>query len=124
MLTLKPCLTRNTEQDEEGVERLDLFDVEAVEAAESSTDQFIERRARQNDEVNRIEAQWKASTRRHNEQREQRRRENCSLWYLHHCYLHAVHQGLANRHRERTEALLEPGEAPEAVQSQRGNTTP
>jgi hypothetical protein len=100
MLTLKPCLTRNTEQDEEGTERLDLFDVEAVEAAESSTDQFIERRACQNDEDNRIEEQWN---------------------------LHAVHQGLANRQRERAEALvealLEPGEAPEAVQSQRGNTT-
>jgi len=66
---------------------LDLFDVEAVEAAESSIDQFIERRARQNDEANRIEEQCKASTRRHNEQREQRRRENCSLWYLHHCHL-------------------------------------
>ncbi len=79
---------------------MDLFDVEAVEAAESSIDQFIERRARQNDEANRIEEQWN---------------------------LHAVYQGLANLHRERAEALaealLEPGEAPEAVQSQRGNTT-
>jgi len=87
MPTLKPYLTKNTEQDEEGTERLDLFDVEAVEAAESSIDQFIERQARQNDEANRIEEQCKASTRRHNEQREQRRRENCSLWYLHHCHL-------------------------------------
>ncbi len=83
---------------------MDLFDVEAVEAAESSTDQFIERRACQNDEDNRIEEQWN---------------------------LHAVHQGLANRQRERAEALaeapaealLEPGETAEAVQSQRGNTT-
>lgn len=53
-----------THQVEKGVERLDLFDVEAAEKAEAQIDQFIEKRARDKEEANRIEAAWAESERR------------------------------------------------------------
>ncbi len=73
-----------------------LLDVDVIERVKSELDSFIEKRAREKKkEANRIEAAWAESTRRHNERRW---RENCSLWYSHHCHLQAVHQDLADRH--------------------------
>ncbi len=93
--------------DDETTEGRLFMDVEAVERVEAELDAFVERRAREARDANKVEELWAASERR---VRERRRRENCSLWYSHHCHLHEVHQALADRHRERAEALLGPGE--------------
>jgi hypothetical protein len=44
---------------------MDLSDVEALEAAEAQLDQFIEKRAREREEANRVEAAWALSEARH-----------------------------------------------------------
>lgn len=87
---------------------MDLFDVDAVEAAEASLDAFIERRARDKQEANRVEEEWAVSERRH---REQRRAQNRELWRTYHLEraqaLERTAAELAADHRARAEALAE-----------------
>ncbi len=94
---------------------MDFFeDVAAVEAAEASIDQFIERRARQNDEANRLEAAWAESERR---VIEKRREANRQSWIAYYGHMHRLHLGLAAEHANRRSRLMleadyEPDEAP------------
>ena len=88
------------------------LDVDAIERIESELDSFIEKRAREKEEANLIEAAWAASTRRFNERRRERNR---NLWRAYHLEraecLERTAAELAAAHRSRTEALLEePGE--------------
>jgi hypothetical protein len=82
------------------------LDVEAVEAAEASLDQFIERRAREKADANRIEEEWAVSERRHRERQRERNRE---LWCIYHLEraecLERIAASLAAEHRSKAEAL-------------------
>lgn len=55
-----------TVKDEKGVLNVDLFDVDAIERAESEIDRFILKRSRFQEAANREEQAWKESTRRVN----------------------------------------------------------
>lgn len=83
---------------------LERADYDAVEAAEAQLDEFIRKRSREKSDEQKVAELWAESDRKH---REKRRRENRAAWYSYHCDLQAVHQGLADRHRERAESFLE-----------------
>jgi hypothetical protein len=96
---------------------MDLFDVEAVEAAEASIDAFINKRSKDKEKANEEEEVWKASTRLANAKR---RRENRKLWIDHHGVMNALHTGLALEHANKRARLLaeggyEPEDGPEAA---------
>lgn len=61
---------------------IERMDYEATEAVEAQLDAFIEKRARESEEVNRIEAAWKESERRHRERRREENREAWRSFYL------------------------------------------
>jgi hypothetical protein len=89
-------------------------DVEAAEAAEASINQFIERRAREKADANRIEEEWAISEHRH---RERRREANRQEWLRFYEHMNRLHLGLAAEHADRRSRLLaecgyEPEEAP------------
>jgi hypothetical protein len=87
---------------------LDLFDVEAVEAAEASIDAFIERRARDKREANRVEEAWAESERLHRQRRRERNRELWRTWHLGQAErLERTAAELAADHRARAETLAE-----------------
>ncbi len=79
-------------------------EAERTEKLEAEIDRIIERRARERNDANHIEALWKSSAGRHNEQR---RRENGAAWYAHHVALSDVHRRLAEEHEAEALKLLE-----------------
>jgi hypothetical protein len=82
------------------------LDVEAVEAAEAQIDQFIEKRAREKADANRIEAEWALSERRHVQRRQERLREEWRSYHLEQAEcLERTAAELAAEHRARAEAL-------------------
>jgi hypothetical protein len=89
-----------------GVLNLEFFDVEAAEKAEASIDAFINKRFREREEANRVEAAWAESFRRFNEHRRERNRE---LWRIYHLEraecLERTAAKLAASHRAKAEAL-------------------
>lgn len=90
---------------------MDLYDVDAVEAAEASIDQFIERRARDREDANREEEAWAESTRRVNEKR---RRANRQAWLAFYEHMNRLHLGLAAEHADkRSRLMLEDGNEPD-----------
>ncbi len=86
----------------------DVLDPVAVERAEKSIDEFINSRSKAKDKANDIEAMYAASVRRHNARlREQNRWE----WIRFFEHMRDLHQGLADEHRTKAEALCEEGRA-------------
>ena len=91
---------------------LERADFDAVERVESELNLFIEKRARDKEEANRLEAAWAESTRRHNAQR---REVNRQSWIAYYGHMHRLHLGLAAEHANRGSRLMleagyEPGE--------------
>jgi hypothetical protein len=82
---------------------LDLYDVDAVEAAEASIDQFISKRAREKADADRVEAAWVESARRHRARRRERNRQEWLGFYEH---MNRLHLGLAAEHADRRSRLL------------------
>ena len=83
---------------------MDLFDVEVAERVEAELDSFIEKRARERADANRIEQLWQESARR---DRERRRAENREAWHGFHAHMQELHASLSEEHRSKAEALLE-----------------
>jgi hypothetical protein len=79
-------------------------DVNKIEAAEASLDQFIERRAREKADANRIEEGWAISERRH---RERRRGANRQEWREYEMHMARLHASLSEEHRAKAERLIE-----------------
>jgi hypothetical protein len=85
--------------------------VAAVEAAEASIDQFIEKRARDKAAANKEEEAWAASERK---VRAKRREENRIAWIDYFGRMHHAHLGIAEDHaRRRAQLLAERGYEPE-----------
>ena len=84
------------------------MDAAKAEAVESELDRLIERRAREERDVDATEELWKESARVHNEQR---REGHAAAWYDHHLRMQEVHARLASEHERRAAGLLEAGEA-------------
>ena len=87
---------------------LESLDYDAAERVEAELDSFIEKRAREKEDANRVEELWTASEARH---RERRRRENQEAWHGFHCHMERLHSALSAEHRERAEALAGRGKA-------------
>ncbi len=84
-----------------------LEDAARGEVVEAEPDRLIERRAlKASAEQRRVEDLWREQERAH---RERSRRENRALWYAHEMSMCELHEGLARRHEERADALLEGG---------------
>ena len=96
---------------------MDLFDVEAIEAAEAKLDQFIEKRAREARDANKVAQLWEDSERRHRERRRERLREEWREYHLRTAEgLERTAAELAADHRARAEALCAgEGKLPETV---------
>jgi hypothetical protein len=82
------------------------LDPEAVEKVEAELDQFIERRARQAKDAEKVEGLW-AETDRADQER--RNRENRAAWYGFHCHMQDVHASLAADHEAKAMRLLQEG---------------
>lgn len=82
---------------------MERLDYEAVEAVETQLDAFIERRARERDDANKVEAARAESERR---AQEKRREINRWLWIDHHDRLSRQHLALAADHDDRRSRLL------------------
>jgi hypothetical protein len=98
-----------------GRRMMDLFDVEAVEAAEASIDAFINKRSKDKEKANEEEELWKASTGLVNAKR---RRANRQAWIDHHGHMNLLHLGLAAEHADKRSRLMletEPDDGPEAA---------
>ena len=93
-------------------ERRDVIDdVDAVEAASAQIDQFIERRARERSDANKVEEFWQEQERCH---RERRREANRKLWIDYYGSMHRVHLGIAEGHaRRRAQLMVEGGFEPD-----------
>ena len=86
-------------------------DVGAVERVEAGLDAFINKRSREREEANRVEAVWAESERR---VREKRRQTNRQAWIEHHGHMNLLHLGLAAEHADkRSRLMLERGYEPE-----------
>ncbi len=81
-----------------------MLDSVAVERAEKSIGELMNSRSKAKDKANAEADLWRISERRH---REKRRQENRAAWYSHHEHMRDLHQGLADEHRIKAEALLE-----------------
>jgi hypothetical protein len=82
-------------------------DPDQIEKAEAQIDQFIEKRAREKADANKVEEFWAESARRHNEKRQRELREE---WRGFHAHMQDLHASLAAEHAAKAEALLEVGE--------------
>jgi hypothetical protein len=90
---------------------MDLYDVEAIEAAEASLNQFIERRAREKADANHVEEEWAKQERRHLERRRERNRELWRFWHLSQAErFERTAAELAANHRARADVLADEGE--------------
>ncbi len=92
---------------------MDLFERESIEIAEAELDRFIERRAREAGDAQRVEEEWVASVRRYHDKRRETSREAWRAYHLAQAArLEATAAELARGHRARAEALLSecPGE--------------
>lgn len=78
---------------------MDLLDVEALEKAESQIDQFIEKRSREREEANRVEAAWAESALRH---RRKMRLANGHAWVEYFEQLALCHERRADEYRDRS----------------------
>jgi len=89
-----------------------MLDPVAVERAESEIDHFIQRRAREKADANRVEELFAESERRH---QDKRRRENRDLWRSYHLdqaeRLERTAASIAEEHRARAAALAVEEEA-------------
>jgi hypothetical protein len=80
------------------------LNVEQVERVEAELYAFVEKRARERNEANKLSELWEASERAHHEKR---RQENQAGWYSFHFHMHQLHASLSEQHRVKAEALLE-----------------
>lgn len=80
------------------------MDVYALEKAEAQIDQFIEKRAREKADEQKIAELWAESDRR---EREKRRRENAQAWHDYYSSMARVHHGIAAEHAKRADGVLE-----------------
>lgn len=78
---------------------------EEVEAVEAQLDAFIEKRAREAADQERVEELWAESARR---DRQRRREENRLTWREFHLHLACNHAALCDRHRQRAAELAAP----------------
>ena len=78
---------------------MDLFDVEAAEKAEQQINLFIDKRSREREEANRVEAAWAESTRRH---RRKVRLTNGNAWVEYFDHLASCHERRADEFRDRS----------------------
>jgi hypothetical protein len=78
---------------------LDLFDVEAAEKAEQQINLFIDKRSREREEANRVEAAWAESTRRH---RRKVHLTNGNAWVEYFDHLASCHERRADEFRDRS----------------------
>ena len=79
-----------------------------VEKVEAELDQFIERRAREARDAQRVEELWAKSEREHHEKK---REENRAAWLQHERHMERLHLDLADSHRVRAKRLLGEGAA-------------
>ena len=96
---------------------MDLFDVEAAEKAEQQINLFIDKRSREREEANRVEAAWAESTRRH---RQKVRLANGHAWVGYFDHLASCHERRADEYHDRSrevaamvEALVDEAPGPE-----------
>ncbi len=61
---------------------MDLFERESIEIAEAELDRFIERRAREAGDAQRVEEEWVASVRRYHDKRRETSREAWRAYHL------------------------------------------
>ena len=95
-----------TVSNQKGVMSLDLYDLAAAEKAESQIDQFINKRARENDEQRRVEAAWAESARRYHARRQERNRAEWREFHLGQASsIERTAAELAASHRSKAEAL-------------------
>ncbi len=88
------------------------MDVEAMERAEAELDRFIDRRAREAGDAQRVEEEWAESVRLYNGHRRETNREAWRSYHLEQAdRLEATAAELARDHRARAEALLSRGAA-------------
>ena len=80
-----------------------------VEKVEAELDSFIERRARERADANKVDELWAESDRR---ERVRGREENREAWRGFHAHMQALHAGLSEEHKIMADALAEeePGE--------------
>ena len=83
-------------------------DAAAIEKAEASLNNLIERQAKAASKASAEEDLWKMSVRRHNAAV---RRRNVALWYAHFCQMADNHAALAADYAERAERLCQEGAA-------------
>lgn len=81
------------------------LDVEAVEKAEAQIDQFVEKRARERADEQKVADLWAESDRR---ERVKRRRENRAAWHDHEMHMSELHASLSEEHRLKAQRLMEP----------------
>ena len=84
------------------------MDPEAIERVEQELDQFVERRAREARDAEKVAELWAESERR---VQEKRREENREAWLRHERHMERLHLDLADSHRVRAERLLGEGAA-------------
>jgi hypothetical protein len=77
-----------------------------LERASGQIDVLIERRSREAEEVNRVEAAWAESVRKYNLARAAERRE---AWRAHYLQLASVHEQLAAENRAKASLLVGAG---------------
>lgn len=75
-----------------------------VETASAGIDALIERRSKERERADELEALWRASERK---DREKRRRDNREAWHAFHCHLQELHSAIAEEHRSKAEQLLD-----------------
>ena len=92
------------ELEEVGAKLLERADYEVTEAVEQALDHFIEKRAREKADANRVEELWAASERR---DQELRRRERREAWLEHERHMARLHADLAEEHRAKAARLGE-----------------
>ncbi len=85
------------------------MDISRGETIEVELDQLIERRARQREDEERVEAAWKESARRH---RARKLEENRLAWVAYFQRLSASHLDLAATSWQRAQTLLGPLDEP------------
>ncbi len=87
---------------------MDLFNVNAIERAESEIDRFISKRTREREEANRIEAAWAESAHRH---RYKTRVSNGRAWVAYFDHLALCCERRADEYRDRSREVSEMVEA-------------
>lgn len=78
--------------------------LDKLERVEDDLDRLIERRSKERDKANELEELWRRSEQA---QRERARLERLAAWVEHHTLMQALHQDLAEEHREQVRKLME-----------------